>query len=71
MAHLLKAKKQFKNLCRQEIQILFTEMSLIKTCFQHDIAYSKSKGLTKSIPSDKVSRDKEFKIASDPKCDGY
>ena len=44
---------------------------LDKTCFQHDIAYSKSKGLTKSIPSDKVSRDKEFKIASDPKCDGY
>ena len=44
---------------------------LDKTCFQHDIAYSKSKGLTKSIPSDKVSRDKEFKIASDTKCDGY
>ena len=44
---------------------------LDKTCFQHDMVYGKSKDLTKRTQSDKVLRDKAFKIASDPKCDGY
>ena len=44
---------------------------LNKTCFQHDIAYGKSKDLAKRTQSDKVLRDKTFKIASDPKYDGY
>ena len=35
------------------------------------MAYGKSKDLTKSTQSDKVLRDKEFEIASDPKYDGY
>ena len=39
--------------------------------FQHDMAYGKSKGLTKRTQSDKVLGDKAFKIASDPKYDGY
>ena len=43
---------------------------LDKTCFQHDMAYGKSKDLTKRTQSDNVSRDKAFKIASDPKHDG-
>ena len=42
-----------------------------KACFQHDIAYGKSKDLVKRIQSDKVLRDKEFKITSDPKYDDY
>ena len=44
---------------------------LDKACFQHDMAYGKSKNLTKRTQSDKVLRDKAFKIASDPKYDGY
>ena len=44
---------------------------LDKVCFQHDMAYGKSKDLAKKTQSDKVSRDKAFKIASDQKCDGY
>ena len=44
---------------------------LDKTCFQHDIAYSKSKDLAKKTQSDKVLRNKAFKITSDPKYDGY
>ena len=44
---------------------------LDKACFQHDIAYGKSKDLTKRTQSDKVLRDRVFKIASDPKYDGY
>ena len=42
-----------------------------KACFQHDMAYGKSKDLAKRTESDKVLRDKEFKITSDPKYDGY
>ena len=35
------------------------------------MAYGKSKGLVKRNQLDKVLRDKAFKIASDPKYDGY
>ena len=44
---------------------------LDKACFQHDTAYGKSKDLVKRTQSDKVLRNKAFKIASDPKYDGY
>ena len=44
---------------------------LDKTCFQHDMAYGESKDLAKRTQSDKVLRDKAFKIASAPKYDGY
>ena len=44
---------------------------LDKACFQHDMAYGKSKDLAKRTQSDKVLRDKTFKIVSDPKYDGY
>ena len=44
---------------------------LDKAYFQHDMAYGKSKDLTKRTQSDKFLRDKAFKIASDPKYDGY
>ena len=44
---------------------------LHKACFQHDIAYGKSKDVAKRTRSDKVLRDKTFKTASDPKYDGY
>ena len=42
-----------------------------KACFQHDMAYGKSKDLVKRTESDKVLRNKAFKIASDPKYGGY
>ena len=44
---------------------------LDKACFQHDMAYGKSKDLAKRTQSDKVLRDKRFKISSDPKYDSY
>ena len=44
---------------------------LDKAYFQHDMAYNKSKDLAKRTQSDKVLRDKAFKIKSDPKYDGY
>ena len=42
-----------------------------KACFQNDMDYGKSKNLVRRTQSDKVLRDKAFKIASDPKYDGY
>ena len=44
---------------------------LDKACFQHDMAYGKSKDLVKRTQSDKVLKDKAFKIASNTKYDGY
>ena len=44
---------------------------LDKACIQHDMDYGKSKYLVKRTQSDKVLKDKAFKIASDPKYDGY
>ena len=44
---------------------------LDKVCFQHDMAYSKSKDLVTRTQSGKVLKDKAFKIASDPKYNGY
>ena len=62
--------KELESLCRQEIQIIYKN-DFDKACFQHDMAFGKSKDLTKRTQSDKVLRDKAFKIASDPKFDGY
>ena len=44
---------------------------LDKACFQHNTAYRKSKDLAKRTQSDKVLKEKAFKIASNPKYDGY
>ena len=44
---------------------------LDKACFQHYMAYGKTKVLAKRTQSAKILRGKSFKIASDAKCDGY
>ena len=44
---------------------------LDKVCVQHDMAYGKSKYLAKRTQSDKLLKNKSFKIESDPKYDGY
>ena len=44
---------------------------LDKAGFQHDMAYGKTKDLVKRTQSDKVLKDKAFKIASNPNYDGY
>ena len=44
---------------------------LNKACFQHDMVYGKAKDLVRTTQSDKILRHKAFKIASDPKYDGY
>ena len=44
---------------------------LDKACFQHDIAYGKSKDSAKRTQSGKVLRVKAFKIATNPIYYGY
>ena len=44
---------------------------LRRACFQHDMAYGKSKDLAKRTQSDIFLRDKTYKIAGNPKYDGY
>ena len=43
---------------------LIYKNELDKACFQHDMAYGKSKGLTKRTQPDKFWKDKSFKITS-------
>ena len=50
---------------------LFYKNELDKACFQHDMAYAKSKDLIKRTKSDKVLKDKAFKIANTPNYNGY
>ena len=42
-----------------------------KACFKHDMAYGKTKDLVKRTQSDKVLKDKAFKVASNPNYDLY
>ena len=44
---------------------------LDKACLQHEMAYGKSKDLVKRTQSYNVLKDKAFKVARDPKHDGY
>ena len=44
---------------------------LDKACFQHDMAYGDFKDITRRTASDKISRDKAFNIAKNPKYHGY
>ena len=69
--HLLKTKKEFENLKKQEIQAIFTKKELDKACFQHDMAYGDFEDLKRRTASDKVLRDKAFNIAKNLKYDGY
>ena len=44
---------------------------LDKACFQHDMAHGKTRHFKKRTQSDKFLKNKAFKIANNPKYDGY
>ena len=50
---------------------LIYKNKLDRACFQHEMAYGKTEDLEKRTQPDKVLRDKAFKIAKNPKYDGY
>ena len=66
-----KKKERIKKFMQTRNTDFIYKNELDKACFQHDMAYGKSKDLVKRTQSDKVLRNKAFKIASDPKYDGY
>ena len=66
-----KNKERIKDFMQTGNTDFIYKNELDKACFQHNIAYGKSKDLAKRTQSDKVLGDKAFKITSDPKYDGY
>ena len=66
-----KNKEKIENFMQSGNADFIYKNELDKACFQHDMAYGRSKDLVKRTQSDKVLRDKAFKIASDPKYDSY
>ena len=44
---------------------------LDKVCFAHEAVYSDSKDLAKRTISERVSKNRAYKIARNPNCDGY
>ena len=64
--YLLQTKKSIENLKKQEIQIIFTKINLIRPVF-HTIWHRHFKDLKRKTASDKVVRDKAFNIAKYPK----
>ena len=69
VVHLPKIKKELKSLYGNTDFIYKNE--LYKACFQHNMAYGKTKDLVKRTQSDKVLNEKAFKIGSDPSNDRY
>ena len=66
-----KNKERIKKFMQTENTNFIYKNELDKACFQHDMAYGKSKDLANRTQSNKVLRDKAFKIGSDPKYGGY
>ena len=66
-----KNKERIKKFMQTENTNFIYKNELDKACFQHDMAYGKSKDLVKRTQSNKVLKGKAFKIASNPKYDGY
>ena len=71
MAYLLETNKKIEKFMQTGNTDFIFRNELDKACFQHNIAYGKSKDFAKRTQSDKVLRDEVFKIASDPKYNGY
>ena len=69
--HLLKSKKEYKNLKKTGDAKFSDQNKLDETCFQHDLAYSGSKHLPRRTSSNKALRNKAFDIAKNPKHAAY
>ena len=66
-----KNKQRIKKFMQTGNRSFIYKNELDKPCFQHDMAYGKSKELVKRTQCKKVLKGKAFKIASNPKYDGY
>ena len=66
-----KEKERIENVMQTSNTDFICRNELDNACFQHDMAYDKSKDLAKRTQSYKVLKDEAFKNTSDPKYDGY
>ena len=66
-----KNKERIENFMKTGVTDSIYKNELDKACFQHDMAYRYFKDLARRGQSDKVLRDKAFKIANNLKYDGY
>ena len=66
-----KNKERIEKLMQTGNTAFIYKNELDKACFQHDMAYGKSTDLIKRTQSDKVLKDKAFKIDNNTKYDGY
>ena len=66
-----KNKERMQKFKETENSLYIYQNELDNACFQHDMAYSDFKDLTRRTVSDKILRDKAFNIAKNPKYDGY
>ena len=60
-----KSKKRIEKFMQAGNTDFICRNELDKACFQHDVAYSKSKDLTKRTQSDEVLRGKAFKTGQE------
>ena len=60
----LKQRKNWKVYADWKLQIELYINEFDKACFQHNMAYGKSKDLTKRTQSEKALKDKAFKTAT-------
>ena len=66
MDHLQRTEKELKNIKKLEIYDIYIyiyQNELVKDCFQHNMAYTDFKSLTRRTNSDNILRDKVFSIA--------
>ena len=71
MDHLLKTKKELKNLKKTGDTSYIYKNELDKAYFQHDKAYGGFQDTARRTASDKVLRDKTFNINKNSKYHGY
>ena len=65
-----KNKERIQKFMQTESNVI-CKNDINKACFQHLMAYGKYKDSTERTESDKFSKDKVFKIASNPEYGGY
>ena len=70
VVHSQKNKERIEKFMQTGNANFIYKNELEKTCFQHDMPYGKTKDLVKRIQSDKVLKDKAFKIATEPNYEG-
>ena len=66
-----KSKERIENFMQTGNKDFVCKNELDKACFHHDMAYGKSKDKVKRTQSDKVLKDKVFKIANNPNYSDY